>query len=244
VNKNVVSVPVVVLISAGTEWRAVRAACLGATCHEAPLGEWFPWKFDLGANVIQTIFFHGGWAKIAAAASTQYVIDRWQPKMVVNLGTCGGFRGGIERGAIVLAERTVVYDILELMGDPEEAIARYTTELDLSWLGDEPPHPVCRTVLVSGDRDLVAEQVDALRATYGAVAGDWESGAIAYVARRNAVPCLILRGVTDLVDGEGGEAYGNIDFFRRATGPIMNRLLAQLPDWLARLPASFWMDQG
>ncbi|RPI83169.1 MAG: hypothetical protein EHM41_16570 [Chloroflexi bacterium] len=44
--------------------------------------------------------------KISAAASTQYIIDRWNPDLLINLGTCGGFEGCIERGAVVLVEKT------------------------------------------------------------------------------------------------------------------------------------------
>ncbi len=68
---------------------------------------------------------------------------------------------------------------------------------------------------------------------YGAVAADWESGAIAWVAKRNGVRCLILRGVTDLVSAEGGEAYGNIELFHENTKSVMKTLIAQLPEWLA-----------
>lgn len=31
----------------------------------------------------------GGWGKIDAAAAAQYGISRWQPSVVINLGTCG-----------------------------------------------------------------------------------------------------------------------------------------------------------
>ncbi len=68
-----------------------------------------------------------------------------------------------------------------------------------------------------------------LRPRYGAVAGDWESGAIAYVAARNHVRCLILRGVPDLVGAGGGEAYGNIEVFHERTQAIMHGLLGTLP---------------
>ncbi|RPI06485.1 MAG: hypothetical protein EHM71_11735 [Zetaproteobacteria bacterium] len=66
------------------------------------------------------------------------------------------------------------------------------------------------------------------------MAGDWESGAIAYVAARNRRRLLILRGVTDLVGDRGGEAYGNIEVFRRATDTVMRKLFADLPLWLDR----------
>jgi adenosylhomocysteine nucleosidase len=139
---------------------------------------------------------------------------------------------------VILAERTVVYDILEQMGDPDEAIAHYATEIDLSWLGDDAPTPVRRTLLVSADRDLVVGEIAELAGRFGAVAGDWESGAIAWVAARHGIPCLILRGVTDLVSEEGGEAYaGNVSLWHSATDQVMRSLIEQLPLWLGRATA-------
>ena len=44
--------------------------------------------------------------------------------------------------------------------------------------------------------------------------------------------CLILRGVTDLVGEDGGEAYGNIELFRERTKTVMRELFRQLPGWL------------
>ena len=70
------------------------------------------------------------------------------------------------------------------------------------------------------------------------MAGDWESGAIAWTARRNEVPVLILRGVTDLVGEGGGEAYGNLALFEEGSRAVMKRLLDDLPFWLARWDAS------
>lgn len=64
------------------------------------------------------------------------------------------------------------------------------------------------------------------------MAGDWESGAIAWVAARNGVRCLILRGVTDLVSEEGGEAYGNPALFTAAAREVMRELFDSLPQWL------------
>lgn len=188
------------------------------------------------------LFFQGGWGKIAAAASTQYVIDRWQPRLLINLGTCGGFEGRIEQGAILLVEKTLVYDITEQMGDAQQAIDHYTSEIDLSWL--RPPYPlrVQRSLLVSGDRDLLVEDPPRLAQRYGAVAGDWESGAIAWTAKRNHTPLLILRGVTDLVGSTGSEAYGDLALFERAAERILNQLIAALPGWQISLPANAAAD--
>jgi len=225
------STRVVVLISANAEWRGVRKQFPEVNYETSPFGEWF--ITDLGTVLSQPIiFFHGGWGKIAAAASTQYVIDRWKPQLLVNLGTCGGFEGEIERGTILLVEKTIVYDIIEQMGDSDEHIAHYTTQIDLSWLPKYPPLDVRRSLLISGDRDLLIQEIPHLKSRFGAVAGDWESGAIAWVAARNQVRVLILRGVTDLVGSSGGEAYDNLELFEAAATDILKRLIAELPVWL------------
>ncbi|MBI1880261.1 MAG: hypothetical protein HYR94_18915 [Chloroflexi bacterium] len=230
----------VVIISANIEWQAIRSIFADVEPEPSPLGEWFVIDLDVAGRAEPVLFFHGGWGKIAAAASAQYVIGRWSPRLLVNLGTCGGFEGEIEKGTIILVERTIVYDIIEQMGDYDEHIAHYTTTLDLSWLGAEYPQAVRRTLLVSADRDLLVEDIPRLKAEFGAVAGDWESGAIAWVAARNGTRCLILRGVTDLVGGGGGEAYeGNMHVFVEGTTEILRELVETLPEWLAKLEVSY-----
>jgi adenosylhomocysteine nucleosidase len=219
----------VVIVSANAEWRAVRELFPDVTVKTTPYGQTFLGRVE---DCVYR-FFHGGWGKIAAAGSTQYVIDRWQPRLLINLGTCGGFAGEIERGEIVLAEKTVVYDIIEQMGDFDEHIAHYTTELPTGWLKEPYPLPVRRALLVSADRDLLVEQIPELKQRYGAAAGDWESGAIAWVAQRNHTRVLILRGVSDLVCSDGNETYGNLGLFEDSARQIMARLIASLPGWIA-----------
>ncbi|MDB5033505.1 MAG: putative Adenosylhomocysteine nucleosidase [Chlorobi bacterium] len=224
---------IVVIISANAEWNVMRAIHPAAEMRRTPFGEWFVREMEIGEERRPVTFVHGGWGKIAAAASAQHAIDRFRPELLVNIGTCGGFAGLIERGTVVVAERTVVYDIIEMMGDQEEATAHYMTEIDLSWLGESLPTEALRTLLVSADRDLMMNELPDLRARYNAVAGDWESGAIAWVAARNGVRPLILRSVSDLVGDGGGDAYGRIDVFHESTREVMAHLLAILPRWIA-----------
>jgi adenosylhomocysteine nucleosidase len=229
------AVDAVVLVSANAEWAVVRAIYPSETYVSSPFGEYFTRTVPLPHGARRTaVVLHGGWGKVSAAASTQYAIDRWNPRLLINLGTCGGFLGRIERGAVVLAERTVIYDIVERMGDPDEAVRGYATTIDLAWLAGPPPSPVVRTTLVSADQDLDPAAIPGLEARFGAVAGDWESGAIAYVAAKSQKRLLILRGVTDLVGDGRGEAYGDFEVFRRATESVMRKLFADLPLWLER----------
>lgn len=221
--------PVVVVVSAHSEWRIVREAYAANPVNTGPFGEWF----ETTCRCQPVVFLHGGWGKIAAAASAQWALQRWQPGLIINLGTCGGIAGRVERGAILLATETLVYDIIEQMGDPQAAIDHYATRMDLSWLREPLPMPVLSVRLVSADRDIIADEVGRLYEQYGALAADWESGAIAWVCDRNRVRCLILRGVSDLVSEDGGEAYGNLGVFHDGTRLVMQSLLAALPGWLA-----------
>lgn len=222
---------VVVLISANAEWHVVKELYPNLEIQRSPYGE-FAELPSPTLNVKRLTLLHGGWGKISAAATAQYAIDYFQPDLLVNLGTCGGFSGRIETGAIILVERTLVYDIVEQMGDAAEAIEYYSTKIDLSWLSDDSPSSVVRGLLISADRDIVAEDIPMLIEKYDAVAADWESGAIAWVAKKNNTRLLILRGVTDLVGGDGGEAYGRIEVFHERTKTVMRELLRQLPGWL------------
>lgn len=217
----------VVLVSANAEWRVVKELYPNLEIQSSPYGE----LAGLPLEAQHLTLFHGGWGKISAAATTQYVIDHFQPELIINLGTCGGFEGHIERGTVILVEKTIVYDIIEQMSDSDEAIEHYSTKLNLSFLPRILPSPVLRGLLVSADRDIVSADIPSLIKKYNAVAADWESGAIAWVAQRNGIKCLILRGVTDLVSTEAGEAYGDYDLFSQRTKEVMRNLFEQLPKW-------------
>jgi len=222
-----------VIVSANMEWRATKLVFPNEKLTSSPWGEYFFKEFEKE----KVLVFHEGWGKVAAAGATQFVIDQFNPEILINLGTCGGFDGEVKRNEIILADRTIIYDIAEAMGDSKEAIADYTTEIDLSWLGKNYPVEVRKTLLVSADKDLKPGEIDFLKKEYHAVAGDWESGAIAYTAKRNHKKILILRAVSDLVTTQTGEAYGNFDQFVKGSEVIMKRLFDDLPLWIRQISA-------
>ena len=225
-------VDIVVLISADAEWNPVCEYFARVKTGSTPFGEFFLSEIKIGDQRKSAVYFHGGWGKINAAASTQYAIDRWHPFLLVNCGTCGGFEGSVRVHDVLLVNKTVVYDIVEQMGDPEAALKYYSTMLDLAWLAKPYPTPVVESILVSADRDVLVGDIPELKKKFGAVAADWESGAIAYTAKRNQTPCLILRAVSDIVGVRGGEAYGNLRLFEKRTAQIMKNFMEILPSWV------------
>ena len=218
---------IVVMVSAIAEWKAVKKIFPQLEIIVSPYGDM---AFLNHAGWDLTLY-HSGWGKIASAGAIQYIIDHDRPDIIINLGTCGGFEGLTNLGDIVLVERTFIYDIVELMGDLN-IVEYYASSLDLSWIAEPTPHPVRRGILASADSDLPPQKISYLK-SQGAIAGDWESGALAWVANKNAARLLILRGVSDLVNEEAGEAYDNLPLFEERTLMIMRKLFEQLPDWLS-----------
>jgi len=190
-----------------------------------------------GSNVC---FMHGGWGKVAAAGSTQYAIDRWNPQRIINIGTCGGFLDRVKQGEVILAQKTIIYDIFEQMSDPYQAIEKYTVNFDLSWLPATTPQPVLVDTLLSADRDIIPDEIPWLVEKFNAAAADWESGAIAWVASQNNLPCLILRAVSDLIGSNTSDAYGDYSYFEDQCREIMASFARHLPEWIE----VFWNDGG
>ena len=215
-----------VVVSANAEWRVVKQLFTKEPIATSPYGEYF--VANVGGE--RVLFFQGGWGKVAAAGSAQYVIDHFHPARLINLGTCGGVEGRIQRFDVVALERVIIYDIEEAIGDSKAAVAEYSTSLPLP---DRLPVPAVKATMYSADRDLTAAGLRELDAQHQPVVVDWESGAIAWVAHRNATPVLILRGVTDLVSPDKAEAQGDLRLFQNNTDRVMQNLVADLPKWLA-----------
>jgi adenosylhomocysteine nucleosidase len=219
-------VKIVVLISAIAEWEGVKLLFPALKIEQSPYGDLT--NLMLGTQNLK--LYHSGWGKIVSAAMMQYVIDHDAPDLIVNLGTCGGFEGTVNQGEVILVDRAFVYDIVELMGDLDIS-TYYASSVDLGWLAEPYPYPARRGAIASADSDLPPGKIAFLRSR-GALAADWESAALAWVAHKNQARLLILRGVSDMVSEQGGEAYNNLEMFQQRAKDIMKMLFDQLPAWL------------
>src|SRR5215204_2816684 len=104
---------IVVLISADAEWAGVKPLFPDVQISHFTYGEYF----QVTINNVPVSFFHAGWGKTASAAAFQHILDKYNPDLTINLGTCGGFAGVVNQGDLILVEQTFMYDIVELMGD-------------------------------------------------------------------------------------------------------------------------------
>src|SRR5262249_17536580 len=72
-----------VLVSANAEWKVVKSIFLNVRNESSPYGEYLVEQM----TDERVVFFHGGFGKVAARASTAYVIDHFQPAHLLNIGT-------------------------------------------------------------------------------------------------------------------------------------------------------------
>ena len=226
---------IIILICADEEWKVVRDCLCPVEINSSPFGEWLSHNFDIQERRVAVAFFQTGCGKIPAAAATQFVIDKCNPKMIINLGTCGGFKGKVKKKNVLMVKKTVVYDICERSGQNDKMIEKYRTILELPWLEKPYPMNAVPVTIATADQDLDPEIIPYLIGEYDAVAADWESGAIAYVAKKNGMECLIVRGVSDVVDPNGKPS--NEKDIIKGTEAVMKKLIDGLPKWISK--ASF-----
>lgn len=219
------NINLVIIVSADTEWKVVESFFKRKEFQESPYGKWFVENY----SGHQIVLFHGGWGKVKAAGSCQYIINKWNPKLIVNLGTCGGFEGEIKKGKVILVTKTIIYDIIERMGDRKKAIDDYTVSIDMSFWTDKLGKQVRPYHLISADHDISPQELSYLKKEYKAIAGDWESGAIAFIANINKTEILILRIVSDLVGVKGSDFYNNTDKWQLGCKDTMEILLKMIP---------------
>ena len=95
----------------------------------------------------------------------------------------------VEQARVELATEPFKLELIDdKSGDPD-VMEYYASALDLRWLPDPLPHPAQRGTLASADSDLQPAQIAYLK-SLGAIAGDWETGALAWVANKNAARLL------------------------------------------------------
>ena len=164
-----------------------------------------------GKEVVMT---ECGIGKVNAAMSTQVMIDKYNPDVIINSGIAGSVSRTLKIGDIVISKDRVQHDFDGTqMGDPKGLI-QYNdeTRIDIPVSEDvaNKLYDACKDLdgtnvtlgrIATGDifvadkamRSAVADEFDA-------VACEMEGGAVAQVCYRNDVPCAVLRCISDDFD--------------------------------------------
>ena len=169
-----------------------------------------------------------GIGKVGAALSTQAIIDKYSPDLIVNFGTAGGANESVNIISLYLIEKCCQYDfdLSELDGCSVGFMCDYD-RLYYDCLTDKLDF-LPKTNLCSADRfsNKISDinVVNSLKCSLR----DMEGAAIAQVCVSNGLPLISLKGVTDTYQNPAKQFYENkkrvCALFPDAVGKIVNAL--------------------
>ena len=157
---------------------------------------------------------NSGAGEIAAAAATQLLISVFHADLILNFGVVGGLTDEMAKARTCVVESVVHYDF-----DTSEAgwaeTARYldyptvyvptTAALVDRALSIEPR--LKKVICASADKFVgKAERKRELHALYGAEICEMEAAGIVLTCNRSGVPCLLIKTVSDGIEG-GAEEF-------------------------------------
>ena len=164
-----------------------------------------------GKEVVMT---ECGIGKVNAAMSTQVMIDRYNPDIIINSGIAGSVSRELKIGDIVISKDCVQHDFDGTqMGDPKGLI-QYNdeTRIDIP-VNNEIANKLfdaCKDIentnvmcgrIATGDIFVAEKSMrQSIADEFSAVACEMEGGAVAQVCYRNEVPCAVLRCISDDFD--------------------------------------------
>ena len=166
------------------------------------------------------VFCISGIGKVNSAASAQYLIDKYSPDYVINVGIAGGLGHGLSVLDMVVAENTMYHDFHPLsLLEQEGRLGTYIFNCDKTLVelavkacgklksdGKINNYAVGR--VVSGDAFVEDDAVSArLREELGASCVEMEGASISHVCLLNNVPFLVLRSISDFADNNAEMSY-------------------------------------
>lgn len=158
-----------------------------------------------------------GAGEISAASSTQLLISKFGCEMIVNFGVCGGLTSDMSLSRVAVVEKVVHYDFDTSAIDNCE-VGRYLEYPDVYIPANkelidracEVEPSLKRVICASADKFVASSEAKtALNKMYKAEICEMESAGILLTANRNGVPALLIKGVSDSVDG-GAEEFSKM----------------------------------
>lgn len=180
-----------------------------------------------------------GVGKVNAAVCTQVLIDEFDTKAVINTGVAGGLLPELEAGDVVVSSELIEHDMdvtalgyrLGQIPDMDESVFRADKGLiDLAVKSSKEvlkDKKVLVGPIVSGDQFInSSEKVNFLKRAFNGYAVEMEGAAIAHCAYLNAVPFVIIRGISDKADEESNISFEEFtDMAAHNSSEIVCRML-------------------
>ncbi|CAH0532648.1 5'-methylthioadenosine/S-adenosylhomocysteine nucleosidase [Vibrio stylophorae] len=158
------------------------------------------------------ILLQSGIGKVAAAVGTTLLLDHYQPEVVINTGSAGGFDPSLNVGDVVVstevrhhdADVTAFgYEIGQMASQPAAFIADATLIAQAeAAIEASPEQHAVRGLICTGDAFICSSERQAqIKANFPTVvAVEMEASAIAQTCHQFQVPFVVVRAISDVAD--------------------------------------------
>lgn len=160
-------------------------------------------------NNKELVIAKSGIGKVNSGSMTQYIIDKYEVDYIINSGCAGSLTEDVKVMDVVISSYVTYHDF------KPERIMNYSLPDNGHVLADEKLIEITKNCLdkfdsikyyvgpiCSGDSFVTnSEQRDEIRNSTNALAVDMESGSIGHISRKNDVPFICIRTISDFADG-------------------------------------------
>ncbi|ADV87579.1 5'-methylthioadenosine/S-adenosylhomocysteine nucleosidase [Vibrio vulnificus] len=170
-------------------------------------------------NGVEVVLLQSGIGKVAAAIGTTILLDEYQPDMVLNTGSAGGFDSSLNLGDVVIstevrhhdADVTAFgYEMGQMAGQPAAFLAdEKLMNLAEKALEQMDGQHAVRGLICTGDAFVcTAERQAFIRQHFPSViAVEMEASAIAQTCHQFKVPFVVVRAISDVADKESPMSF-------------------------------------
>lgn len=194
----------------------LRAALQNTTTEKIANSEYTTGTYE-GKEVI---LVKSGIGKVNAAMTTTILLEKYQPDVVINTGSAGGFDANLKIGDIVISDEVAHHDVDVtafgyLKGQMAGMPATYPSDEKLMTIAKEAvaevgEHNSAIGLICSGDVFMAdSVRVEAVRQDFPTMkACEMEAAGVAQVCYQFGIPFVVIRALSDIA----GQEANNISF--------------------------------
>ena len=163
---------------------------------------------------VEAAVLFSGVCRVNAAIAAQILIDGCGCGAIINAGTAGGMDPSVGLLDIVVGTEAVYHDVeVDVLAEflPMEELRVFRADEGLLALARKTAEDFERPVhfgrMATGEKFITDDGRDEINARFMPLAVDMETAAIAHACRRNQIPFIAVRSITDTADDSGDGAF-------------------------------------
>jgi len=185
---------------------------------------------------VQVAALFSGVCRANAAMAAQILIDSYGCDAIINAGTAGGMAAEVGLLDVVVGEESVYHDVeVDVLAEfcPVEKLRIFRSDERLVSLARkaaaEFDHAVHFGRMATGEKFIEDEGRDAINEALAPLSVDMETAAVAQVCRRNGIPFIVVRSITDTADHKGDAAFWqNLEKASQISAQFVRRMLNEI----------------